>query len=423
MASTTTNIKESSSSSAASSSSSPTISISTTKTTIKEKDFTFIQPLLDRMEQENVGFSCSNFRCSSACKPCTGKETQLVDRFSVSATYCHKHSLQFDVIFNANAPGCAPDFLFPSCLTQLLATSNGKAQNALYGDWPTSSKTLPVDRAVGCLLKVRDVFAALQGQTIITCKHPSVVQEYEMVSQMPGVECFVDDKALHQPAGRIYATPKETTEISILVPIDDFSFDVSTFVNSAQQDLKKNEKAKLLVSYKPAIVPKISPTTQIILPQSWRPFFPSSLHHPSWSSEELLVTYLPKVVERLQKEKTRIFARRELVCAFVERFGHPLEVDNFGFKHVAFACDLGGSVFLIRGNLSSFPKRSPALYFESISYFSKANKSAYSTPLTLKIDKGSPPEAYVNAMYKAIKDPNSRTLQDFRRFAIEKAIS
>lgn len=291
---------------------------------------------------------------------------RYADRFSVLVPCCLDH-VKWDIIFNCEYPGRAPDIVFseddekfhPIMLTDDNQGSSQGPWNILR-DWSVKDPS----RLLRLVMELRSLYLQYQRRLVEEVDDPRLRFEIGTISSMQGLEmCLVKiAEKLH--------------EVKFAVPL--LQMDLSQLVRRKHQaviylqvvfPMRKGQASSPMV-----------PQLKLFAPPELKEVFDvEDVKLPIWPDGMCLAEYTPTLKDTLKRQVNDAFSsvtsRRSFIESLSVPFGRPIEAETIFGRRVSVLASSGIFVFLVHFSLSTqFPKHQPSLTFQSCQHFDSMGK-------------------------------------------------
>ena len=150
----------------------------------------------------------------------------------------------------------------------------------------------------------------------------------------------------------------------------------------------------------------VIPVVEIDIPPAWSRKIGSDVRVARWASDEVLVLYMGKVVERLTLMKQRYLQRKELAEALAAQLGvPPLQLNDEDYSSVSFLIDQHG--FVLKLDIPPrYPRVDPEVRWESVSMHGPDG-----APMSCKLPMGKTakeptPAQHAAYLVESVNNPN-----------------
>ncbi|KAJ8540906.1 hypothetical protein K7X08_001722 [Anisodus acutangulus] len=292
-----------------------------------------------------------------------GKNTGLLDRFSLVIPFCLDH-IKWDVIYNAVYPLAAPDIIFGPedenfrPYHALGDASDSKSLKNPLTEWNSRDPT----RLFSLVLQLRESYKAYQKKRVEEVDDDRLKFEISTMLSREGIEMSLSSN-IDKPE-----------EVKFAVPLLDL--DLNKMV--AGSTWRHQQKIYLQVIYpvgrKYSSAPSAPRLKLVSSPELKAVFSIDDFRLPAWLDGMCMAEYLPTLEEMLESQikdaVSFIESRRKLIMALAPLFGRPVEADPVFCRKATFLSSSGVFTFLVHVAIPlQFPKQQPSLMLQSSQHF------------------------------------------------------
>ncbi|XP_050364516.1 uncharacterized protein LOC126783148 [Argentina anserina] len=297
------------------------------------------------------------------------------DRFTLVISYCLDF-IRWDVIFDAEYPMSAPDFIFGpenESFQQFLVLHGEEPKSPLsrLGDWNARDPK----QLMHVVQELRDQYMAYQTKRVGEVQDDRVKFEISTIAFREGIEMYLSS-GFDKPEEVKFAVPLVDTNINKMVPGCPWIYPQKIYLQVIYPVEKK------YVSTPPA------PRLKLVATGDLKALFSiDDIKLPTWLTEMCMAEYLPPLEETLEKQVLEaislIDVRRRFIEALAVLFGRPVEADPIFCRRATFITASGVFTFMVHFAITTqFPKQPPAIMLQSSQHCNPQGVPIKSQPLT-----------------------------------------
>ncbi|KAL6215755.1 hypothetical protein ACLB2K_015183 [Fragaria x ananassa] len=299
----------------------------------------------------------------------------VLDRFTLVISYCLDF-IKWDVIFDAEYPMSAPDFIFgpqDESFQQFLVLHGEDPKSPLnrLGDWDSQDPT----QLMLLVQELRDQYMAYQKKLVGEVQDDRVKFEISTIAFREGIEMQLSS-GFDKPEEVKFAVPLVDTNINKMVPGCPWIYPQKIYL----QVIYPVEKKYVSTPSAPRLKLVATPDLKTL-------FSIDDIKLPTWLAGMCMAEYLPPLEETLEKQVLEaislIDVRRRFIEALAVQFGRPVEADPIFCRKATFISASGVFTFMVHLTITTqFPKQPPAIMLQSCQHFNAQGVPLKSVSLT-----------------------------------------